>query len=418
MIKKLRKFLKIVGPGVITGASDDDPSGIATYSQAGAQGGFSMLWTAPLTFPLMAGVQEMCARVGLVTGHGLSGVLKKHYPSWVVYLLAALVLFANTINIAADIAGMAAAANLLIPIPNFILAVFFSGVIICLLIYAPYHLIANYLKWFTLALFAYFIVPFAIRTDWLDVIYHTTLPNIKFDSLTITLFVAILGTTISPYLFFWQASMEVENKLDEIKAKVLKRWVVTKHEVRLMEEDVTLGMFFSNITMWFIIIATAVTLAPSGIVNIETAEQAAAALKPIAGDFASLLFTLGIVGTGFLAIPVLAGSSSYVLSEAFGWEEGLNKPFHKAKKFYLVIIFSTIVGALINFIGLNPIKMLLYTAVIYGIVSPPLILVILHIANNKKIMGDWTNGRISNYLGISTLFLMSFAAVAFFVVNL
>ena len=414
MLNKLKKLFRVVGPGVITGASDDDPSGIATYSQAGAQAGFGMLWTSLVTFPLMSAVQEMCARIGLVTGHGLSGVLKRHYPHWIVYSLAGLVLTANTINIAADIAGMAAATNLLIPIPNFILALFFSGIIIVLLIYAPYHLIVNYLKWFTLALFAYFAVPFVVKLDWLAVFYSTIVPNLKLDNSTITLFVAILGTTISPYLFFWQASMEVENKLEEIKEKVLKRWIVTKHEIKLMEEDVTLGMLFSNVTMWFIIITTAATLAVNGIVDIRTAEQAASALRPIAGDFAFSLFTLGIVGTGFIAIPVLAGSSSYVLSEAFGWTEGLDKPFHRAKKFYLVIIGSTIIGSLVSILGLNPIKLLFYTAVVYGIVSPPLIFIILHIGNNRKIMGTWVNGALSNFLGVVTFLLMSAGALFFF----
>lgn len=414
-MKKLRKLFSFLGPGLVTGASDDDPSGIATYSQVGAASGFSMLWTAPLTFPLMSAVQEMCARIGLVTGHGLSGVLKRFYPVWIIYFLAALVLTANTINIGADIAGMAAAANLLIPIPTFIWATAFSALIISLLIYAPYHLIAKYLKWFTLALFAYFVVPFAIKTDWVSVISHTVLPNFAFDTTTTTLFVAILGTTISPYLFFWQASMEVEDKLELIKEKLLKKWIVTKHEIRLMEKDVTAGMFFSNLTMWFIIVTTAVTLAANGVTDISSVEQAASALRPFAGDFAYLLFTLGIVGTGFLAIPVLAGSSSYVLSEAFGWEEGLDKPFHKAKKFYLVIIVSTVVGALINFVGLNPIKMLFYTAVLYGIISPPLIFIILLIANNKKIMGNWRNGLLANVLGGVTFLLMSLAVVFFFV---
>jgi len=412
-MKKIKKFFSFFGPGLVTGASDDDPSGIATYSQVGASSGFSLLWLAPLTFPLMSAVQEMCARIGLVTGHGLSGVLKKHYPVWVIYPMAILVLVANTINIGADIAGMAAAANLIIPLPAFIWAVLFSGGLMLLMIYAPYHIIAKYLKWFTLAIFAYFAVPFVIRTDWVSVFQHTILPSLKFDHTSITLFVAVLGTTISPYLFFWQASMEVENKLEQIKEKFLRKWVVTKHEIRLMEEDVTLGMFFSNIAMWFIIITTAVTLFASGITNIETAQQAASALKPIAGDFAFLLFAFGIVATGFLAIPVLAGSSSYALSEAFGWQEGLDKPFHKAKKFYYVIIFSTVIGVLMNLIGLPPIKMLLYTAVIYGLVSPPLILIILLISNNKKIMGRWANGTLSNVLGIFTFLLMGFGALFF-----
>ncbi len=251
--------------------------------------------------------------------------------------------------------------------------------------------------------------------NWQQVFSHTFIPAVGVNHETVTLLVAILGTTISPYLFFWQASMEVENQFDQLKRKAIKQWIVTKHEIRLMEEDVTLGMFLSNITMWFIIVTTALTLHVNNITTVETAHEAASALKPIAGDFAFLLFTLGIVGTGFLAIPVLAGSSSYVLAEAFGWAEGLNRPFHKARKFYLVIIASTALGLFINLFGFNPFRMLFYTAVIYGLVSPPLIAIILHIANNEKIMGSWKNSFWSNLLGGVTFLIMSLAAVFFLI---
>ncbi|MCR4324390.1 MAG: divalent metal cation transporter [Candidatus Curtissbacteria bacterium] len=413
MIGKIKKLYSKLGPGVITGASDDDPSGIATYSQAGAQAGFGMLWTALLTFPLMAAIQEMCARIGIVTGHGLTGNLRNHFPIWVLYPIAFLVVFANVINIGANIAGMAASANLLLPLPRFIWAVLFTSLIILLMVFASYATIARYLKWFAFALFTYFAVPFVIGVDWYEVFIHTIVPSVELNHNTIALFVAILGTTISPYLFFWQTSMEVENKMEEMKSKVTNKWIVTKHELRLMGKDVTLGMFLSNITMWFIIITTAVTLAPLGITEIESAEQAASALKPIAGDFAYLLFAAGIIGTGFLAIPVLAGSASYVLSEVFGWREGLDLPFNKARQFYIVIILATLVGLAINFLGLNPFRMLIYTAIIYGVMSPALILVILILANNKKVMGEHTNNFVTNVLGTTTFVVMTTAAVAF-----
>jgi NRAMP (natural resistance-associated macrophage protein)-like metal ion transporter len=408
---RLKTFLKNLGPGVITGASDDDPSGIATYSQAGAQAGFATLWTALVTFPLMAAVQEMSARIGLVTDRGLSGNLRRHFPRPVLYFLALLVFVANTINIGADIAGMAAAANLILPAYNLVYVILFAIVITALMIWLPYPKIASILKWLTLGLFTYLAVPFVTHVDWNEVIKHTILPSLSFDRGTVTLLVAILGTTISPYLFFWQANMEVQDK--ESRQRSVKRWIVTKHELRLMEEDVTFGMFISNVVMWFIIITTASTLYFAGITNIETADQAASALKPVAGQAAYLLFSLGIIGTGFLAIPVLAGSAAYVLSEIFGWSEGLEKSFRQAKSFYLVIIFATLIGASLSFLGLNPIKLLFYTAVIYGLVSPPLIFVIWLIANNKQIMGSHTNGWLSNILVGATFVVMTAGAAAF-----
>lgn len=413
MGRRIKSFLKILGPGIITGASDDDPSGIATYSQAGAAAGLSLLWTSPFTFFLMSAIQEMCARIGLATGHGLAGVLKRYYSIWITYLMAVIVLIVNTINIGANLAGMSASVGLVIPLPPIGLSLFFATLISLLLVAMPYHKIVSILKWLTIALFAYFIVPFIVKIDWWLALKSTLIPSLSFNKTITLLLVAILGTTISPYLFFWQASVEVEDKLSQLKSKMIKRWIVTKHEVRLMEEDITLGMLLSNLTMWFIIATTALTLHINGISNIETAAQAAGALEPIAGRFASLLFALGIIGTGLLAIPVLAGSASYILSEAFGWQGGLDEPFHKAKRFYLVIIFSTFLGLLINFLNLNPFKMLFYTAVIYGIVSPFLIAVILHIANNSTVMGKWKNGWLSNFLGFVTFLIMSGSVIVF-----
>lgn len=408
---KLKTFFKKLGPGLITGASDDDPSGIATYSQAGAQAGFGFLWSALLTFPLMVSVQEMCARIGLVTGKGLVGNLKAYYPKKVLYLLAALVLTANTINIGADIAGMSAAASLLLPLPPLVWVGFFSLLVLVAMIALPYYRFAGILKWLTLALLAYIFVPFITKVDIAKALEATLVPQLSFDKSNIMILVAILGTTISPYLFFWQAGMEVEDEKD--RGKTLKHWVVTKHELKWMREDVTFGMFLSNLVMWFIILSTASTLFVNGITEIKTAAQAAEALRPFAGDNAYLLFTLGIVGTGLLAIPVLAGSASYVLSEIFGWREGFDNQFSRAKQFYLVIIASTLIGAGLSITGLDPITLLISTAVIYGLISPPLIFAIFLMANNKKVMGENKNGRISNALVGLTLVIMTAAAVAF-----
>ena len=411
------RFIKRIGPGIITGASDDDPSGIATYSQAGAVAGMSLLWTALFTTPLMISIQEMCARIGLVTGKGLTGVLHKHYPKPLLYVLASLVVLANTLNIGADIAGMSAATYLIFPLPLWILALFYSLLVIVLIVFTSYQTFASIMKWLVFSLFLYLVVPFLVQTPWLEALRSTVIPTIKMDRTFFTLLVAILGTTISPYLFFWQAALEVEDKKSRLK-KMLQRWIVTKNELKVMRQDVTLGMVFSNIVMWFIILTTGITLFTHGITNITTAQQAAEALRPIAGDAAYAMFMLGIVGTGLLAIPVLAGSSSYVLSEAFGWDGGLNLSFHKAKKFYIVTVFSTLVGVAMTAFGVNPITALLYTAVIYGLISPPLIAVIMHIANNKKIMGTHTNSVLSNIFGSLTFVVMTLAGVLFVVFSI
>lgn len=410
--KRLKKFLSKIGPGVITGASDDDPSGIATYSIAGASAGYSLLWTALLTFPLMAAIQETCARIGVVTEKGLAGNIKSHYKSkTVLYFLAILIVIAQTINIGADLAGMTEAIQLLIPLPSLLIALTLTAAITVLMVYFPYKFIAAKLKWLTFALFAYIAASLVTKQDWPQLVYSTFVPSLDFDRQTIFLIVAILGTTISPYLFFWQASEEVEEK-QELEREKKQKIIVTKHELKMVREDVNLGMFFSNLVMFAIIATTASTLYRYGIHQIQTAGEAARALEPIAGEAASLLFTLGIVGTGLLAIPVLAGSSAYVVAEIFGRPEGLDKSFRRAKAFYGVIIFSTLVGFLMNFLQINPFKALFYTAVIYGLIAPILIFFILLLANNKKVMGKYTNGRSSNILGILTFLLMSLAALA------
>ena len=414
MVAKIKKIFSKFGPGIITGASDDDPSGIATYSIAGASQGYSLLWTAFLTFPLMAAIQEMCARIGVVTEKGLAGNLKAKYKSPLLLLpLAAGIVIAQTINIGADLAGMAEATKLLLPANTLLIASVYTVLIIILMVYFPYKFIAQNLKWLTFALFAYIACALVTKQNWPQIIQHTFLPDFTLTKESITLIVAILGTTISPYLFFWQTSAEVEERKELEKTKH-KKIIVTKHELKMVAEDVNLGMFFSNLVMFAIIATSASTLFAAGIREIETAAQAAEALEPIAGSAASLLFTLGIVGTGLLAIPVLAGSAAYVVAEIFGWKEGLDKSFRQAKAFYIVITASTLVGFAMNLMNINPFKALFYTAVIYGLMAPILIGIVMILANNKNLMGNKTNGRTTNILGGITFALMSAAAVGFF----
>lgn len=403
---KLFRFWKILGPGLVTGASDDDPSGIATYSQAGAVYGLSTLWTALITFPLMASIQEMCARIGLVTSHGLAGTLKANYSKSVLYLMLLFSFPAIVMNIGADIAGMGAVGNLLFPsIPATYFSIIFTIILLVLIIYLPYQKIAAVLKYLCIVLLVYMIVPFFYKQDWIAVLKATFIPTIHFDKNFISILVAILGTTISPYLFFWQATMEVEDKKHD---NIL---VVNKRIINEMKKDVDFGMLFSNLTMFFIILTTGSVLFNGGIHKIDTVEQAAQALKPLAGNAAYLLFALGVIGTGLLAIPVLSGSLSYIITETFGWKEGLDKKFHQAKAFYTIIAISLILGLSLNYIGLSPIKALIYSAILYGLTAPVLIAIILHISNNKKIMGKNTNGKTSNILGFATLVLMTVAAI-------
>ncbi len=404
---KLTRFWKILGPGLVTGASDDDPSGIATYSQAGAAFGLTTLWTAFITFPLMASIQEMCARIGLVTSHGLAGTLKANYSKPVLYLMLLFSFPAIVMNIGADIAGMGAVGNLLFPsVKATYFSIAFTITLLVLIIYLPYQKIAMVLKYLCLVLLVYLIVPFLYKQDWVAVLKSTFIPTLKFDKDFISILVAILGTTISPYLFFWQATMEAEAK------KTMKKdLVVNKRIMNDMRQDVDFGMLFSNLVMFFIILTAGSVLFNSNINKIDTVEQAAQALKPLAGKAAYLLFAVGIIGTGLLAIPVLSGSLSYIITESFGWKEGLDKKFYQAKAFYIIIAISLILGLSMNYIGISPIKSLIYSAILYGLTAPVLIAIILHISNNKKIMGKNTNGIISNILGFLTLILMTFAAV-------
>jgi NRAMP (natural resistance-associated macrophage protein)-like metal ion transporter len=403
---KVKRFLKILGPGLITGASDDDPSGIATYSQAGAKFGLATLWTALITFPLMASLQEMCARIGIVTSQGLTTNIRNNYPKPILYLMILFTFPAVILNIGADIAGMGAVGNLIFPsIPSYFFTIAFTGILMVLIIYLPYQKISAILKYLCVFLLLYLVVPFLAKQDWAEIAKHTFIPTIKFNKDFISILVAILGTTISPYLFFWQATMEVE----DIKHKK-RKLIVDKKMIHKMDMDVDFGMFFSNLVMYFIILTTGTVLFKGGITEINSVEQAAKALEPLAGKLSYLLFALGIIGTGLLAIPVLTGCLSYMLSETFNWNGGLDKKYYEAKPFYWVIIISLLIGLAINYIGINPVQALIYTAILYGVTSPVLILIILHISNNKKVMGEFTNGKWSNILGAIALLLMTASA--------
>jgi NRAMP (natural resistance-associated macrophage protein)-like metal ion transporter len=404
---KVKKVLRILGPGLITGASDDDPSGIATYSQAGAQFGFSVLWTAFITFPLMAAVQGMCARIGIVTSQGLTVTIKNNYPRVLLYAMLILSFPAITLNIGADLQGIGAVSHMIIPfIPVSVFCICFTAILMYIIIKYPYKKIAMILKWLCLSLLVYIIVPFLTKQDWGLIAKSTFIPSIKMDKEYLSIIVAILGTTISPYLFFWQTTMEVEENMQH------KRVMINNRVLTDMRKDVNIGMLLSNVVMFFIMLTTATVLYTSGIRNIVTVDQAAKALEPLAGKLTYLIFALGIISTGVLAIPVLAGSQSYMLAETFGWKTGLDKKFPKAKAFYITIIFSLLVGLSLDFFEASPIKALYYTAVLYGLTAPFLVAVVLLISNNRKIMKEHTNSLFSNILGFITLILMTGAALA------
>jgi NRAMP (natural resistance-associated macrophage protein)-like metal ion transporter len=408
LTSKIKRFWKSVGPGLVTGASDDDPSGIATYSQAGAQFGLMTLWTTIITIPLMAAIQQMCARIGIVTSHGLTGTLKKHYSKPVLYIMLLFSTPAIIMNIGADIAGMGAVGNLLFPkIEASYFSVMFTALLLGLIIYLPYQKIAQTLKYLCVVMLVYFVVPFLYKQDFSQIVSSTFIPKIEFTKEYLAILVGILGTTISPYLFFWQASVEVE----EMNHKK-KHLMVNKRIIHAMEQDVDFGMGFSGFVMYFIILTTGTVLYNAGIHQIDTVEQAAQALKPLAGDLAYFLFATGVIGTGLIAIPVLSGSLSYIYAETFGWEQGLDKKFHEAKGFYVIIMISLLLGLSMNYIGISPIQALIYTAILYGVTAPVLIGIILHISNNKEIMGEYTNTRYLNMMGGIALVIMAVAAVA------
>jgi len=405
--QRIKKFLRLFGPGLITGASDDDPSGIATYSQAGAKFGYSTLWTALFTFPLMAAIQGMCGRIGVVTQQGLAGTLKRHYPKWFLYFILALSFPAITFNIGADLQGMGAVANMLFPaVPVWAFCVFFTAFLLFAIIKYSFDKISTILKWLCLSLLLYIIIPFLVSTDIIPILRSLLIPTIHFNSDFFSILVAILGTTISPYLFFWQATMEAE-----VISRQTENSKTVKHLLKDMRLDVNAGMLFSNAVMFFIILTSGEVLYKAGITQIETVDQAAKALEPLTGELSYLFFAVGVIGTGLLAIPVFASSLAYILAETFEWRQGLDKKFFQARGFYITLSASLLIGLCLDFIGLSPIKALLYTAILYGITAPALIGVILHISNNTKIMGGYTNSSLSNILGFIALVLMTFAAI-------
>ena len=422
-LSKLKSFFKILGPGLITGAADDDPSGIATYSQAGAQFGFTTLWMALFQFPMMVVIQEICARIGLVTGSGLSGIIKKRYSKKIIYPIISLFLIANTINIGADIGAMSASVKLVFPhLPIVIVTVLFTAIVICAEIFIPYRKYVTILKYLALSLLAYMVTAFIVGGNWTEILVASIIPHFEFTPAFAMLFVAIFGTTISPYLFFWQSSEEAEEDVIKNKIKNIGEGTpkIRNKEIKTMRKDVAIGMAFSQIVMWFIIVTTAGTLHVHGITDIATADQAAKALEPLvksfphSGELAKIIFALGVIGLGMIAIPVLAGSSAYALSEQFGWKQGLSNKFRQAKGFYLIIAASTVIGLWINFADVDPIKALIYAAVINGVIAVPLLVLIMKIGNDKKILEGRTNGKISNIIGWITVVIMGFAAAIMF----
>lgn len=413
LLEEGKEYLKKIGPGVITGAADDDPAGIATYSQAGAQYGTSLIWMAAWVYPLVATIQEMCARIALVTGRGLASNIKSAYPKKILYACTILLFFANTLNIGADLGAMAKAVQLIAPKISFTFLVIFTGMVgLFLEILVPYQKYAKYLKWLVFAVFAYIFTGLIINMNWSLLLHDGLIPQITFSKTQILLITGILGTTISPYLFFWQTSQEVEEEISEGKKTISERKKTGFTEIKRMRVDIWVGMFLSNLVMFFIIAVCSHTLFENGITNIGTASDAALALRPLAGNFASILFALGIIGTGLLAIPILAGSTAYAISESFGWKEGLYRKFKTAHAFYGVIIISILIGILLNFIGIDPIKALIYSAIANGIVAPIILVFIVKISSSSKIMGEFRNKSITKIIGWITTILMGVTAIA------
>jgi NRAMP (natural resistance-associated macrophage protein)-like metal ion transporter len=398
---------------LITGAADDDPSGISTYSVAGASIGYPILWTALFSFPLMAAVQLMCARLGMVTGRGLGGVIRKRYPRWVLWSACLLLIVANVFNIAADLGGMGAAMHMVTGIAAYWWTPFFTVLITVLLIWASYNWIVKVFKWLALVLFAYIITAFLAHPHWGEVLHATFVPHIEWTGAYMSVLVGILGTTISPYLFFWQASQEVEQERDQGRITVAQRRGATDEELSVATTDVRTGMFYSNLVMYFILLTASATLHAHGIRNIETAQQAAEALGPLAGKGAAWLFTVALVGTGILAVPVLAGSCAYAIAEAAIWRRAsLNDRPWRAPRFYVVIATAMLIGLALNFAHLNAVKMLFWSAVVNGVLAPPLVVLVVLLTSDPEIMGDRINSRSAKTLGWICAAVMTIAAVA------
>ena len=402
-------FFADLGPGLITGCADDDPSGISTYSMSGALFGYGLLWTALISFPLMVSVQMMCGRLGMVTGRGLAGVIRRRYSKWVLWGACSLLIVANVVNIAADLGGMADSTQMLTGVNSLVWTPIYTALIVSFLFWSSYRQIARIFKWITLVLLAYVVTAFFAKVDWHQALMATLLPHPVWSRDYVEVLVGILGTTISPYLFFWQASQEVEEER-AMGRTLAQRKGATAQELRAMKVDVITGMFASNFIMYFIILTTAATLHAHGIVKIDTAKQAAEALRPLAGKAAYLLFTLGLIGTGMLGVPVLAGSCAYAISEAAAWRGSLEKRPRGARKFYGVLGVAMALGLAIDFTGLDPIKMLFWSAVTNGLLAPPLILVILLLTSDRKVMGHQTSPITERALGWVTFVLMAVAA--------
>lgn len=418
--RRFNRFLRILGPGVVTGAADDDPSGIITYSQTGAMYGFGLLWMFPFMYPMLLAVQEACSRIGAVTGKGLAAVLKDNYSKKLLYFAVSLVVVANVINIGADFSAIVSTAQLLVDLPFTVLAISFAAIILMLEILVSYRRYSKILKWLTLSLLAYPITAILAGQDWGELLYATTHINIHIDFATIYIIVGLLGTTISPYLFFWDTSEVVEDEIEQhrLAENAKKEPRISKRFLRNIRIDNFIGMTIASIAAWFIVVTCASVLHVNGISNICSAAEAAKALEPLVSNFpnaglvAKLIFSVGVLGLGFLAIPVLAGSSSYAISEAFGWKEGLHRRFSRAVGFYGVIIAATVVGLGLNFLGINPIKALIFAAVFNGVAAVPLLIMIARVGNNKNIMGQHKNGILSNFF-IRMAFVIMLVAVLF-----
>jgi NRAMP (natural resistance-associated macrophage protein)-like metal ion transporter len=413
----LRRMLGTLGPGLITGAADDDPSGISTYSVAGAAYGYTTLWIALLTFPLMTAVQLMCARLGMVTGQGLAAAVRNNYPRWVLWGACSILVVANFINIGADLGGMAEATELVTGIRPLLWIPFYALLIFALLLWTSYKQIARIFKWITLVLFAYVLASFYAHVDWKQALLVTLVPHLEWSRGFLAVLVGILGTTISPYLFFWQAAEEVEEERAKGRTKLKQRKGSTKEELRDARTDTVLGMFFSNFIMYFIILTTGATLHAHGQTDITTARQAAEALRPLAGNGAYLLFTLGLIGTGMLGVPVLVGSCAYAVSEAAQWRGSMSDRPKKARAFYGLMAVAMALGFALNYVGLNAVKMLFWSAVINGLLAPPLILLVILLTSSRKVMGEHVNSPVLRYLGWATFAVMTAAAAGMLITS-
>jgi NRAMP (natural resistance-associated macrophage protein)-like metal ion transporter len=409
-----KRALVILGPGLITGAADDDPSGISTYSVTGATTGFGLMWLLLLTTPMMAVIQGMCARIALVTGEGLAAIMRKKLPRTIAYALAAIVIIANTFNLGADLGGMAASASMLVPVPAIAWTISFGIALVAAQVWFSYGLLERIFKWLTLTLFAYVVTAFVVHPPWITVLWRFLVPHFSFDKNTLSTMVAVLGTTITPYLFFWQAALAIEDEKKAGQASIKKRRGTDVESICDCHMDINTGMIYSNAVAFFIIVTTAATLGAAGKHDIATAQQAAQALVPLAGKFAALLFTAGMVGTGILAVPVLAGSSAYVFSETFRFREGLNEKPKRAPQFYAIIILGMLVGVLMNVFHLDAIRALFWSAILNGVAAVPLLAAIVWLASDKKMMREWRSSPIARAWGWATFALMAAASAGMF----